>query len=240
MNLADTKLADITTGNKVRGSALGNLASIPSSAGYIPSANINITLVSIPNASLLPITLTSWVDGAAMRNIQSMPSLAGQLAYYSIVSSLASGGSIRFDGVSKFVGSPLSTNSAIASLVSTAGDIKGSGLLAAYSDSESSTSSLSTVKLKEIEVGKSGSLTISFELKGDAGQQNAAIYKNGSQVGTLRSNTSTTYIYYIENISGWQEGDLCQLYGDKDTSGTMFVRNFRIYDGSIYNFRVIL
>lgn len=114
MNLADTKLADITTGNKVRGSALGNLASIPSSAGLIPIANIPVTLASIPNSSLLPINLASWIDGAAMRNIQSMPSLAGQLSYYSIVTSLASGGTIKFNGVDKFVGAiPVSSNIAL-------------------------------------------------------------------------------------------------------------------------------
>jgi len=111
MNLTDTKLADITTANKVKGTALGNLASIPSGAGIIPVANMPflgssyVSLVSIPNSSLLPINLTSWVDGAAMRNIQSMPSLAGQLAWYSIVSSLASGGTVMSDGTSKFVGS---------------------------------------------------------------------------------------------------------------------------------------
>lgn len=106
-DIEDTKLADITTGNKVRGSALGNLASIPSGAGVIPFINIgNIgqSLASIPNTSLLPISLTSWVDGSAMRNIQSMPSLAGNLAWYSIVSSLASGGLPIYDGLTKFIG----------------------------------------------------------------------------------------------------------------------------------------
>lgn len=38
--IVDTKLAQITTLNKVSGSAIGNLASIPSGAGVIPAANI--------------------------------------------------------------------------------------------------------------------------------------------------------------------------------------------------------
>lgn len=100
--IVDTKLAQIITTNKVSGTAIGNLASIPSGAGLIPFANLS--LVSIPNSSLLPLTLSSWVDGSAMRNIQSMPSMAGQLSYYSIVSSLASGSLPSFNGVDKFVG----------------------------------------------------------------------------------------------------------------------------------------
>lgn len=126
MALSDTKLADITTGNKVRGTALGNLASIPSGSGVIPSVNIPflgasmISLVSIPNSAIFPLTLTSWVDGSAMRNIQSMPSLAGQLSWYSIVSSLASGGSVQFNGVDKFVGTPLNEVSFLVRLTSTA------------------------------------------------------------------------------------------------------------------------
>ena len=108
MGLQDTKIADITTGNKVRGTALGNLASIPSSAGVIPPANMAFSswasFASISNYALQPLTLASWVDGAAMRNIQSMPSLAGQLSYYSIVTSLASGGIPQFDGVNNFTG----------------------------------------------------------------------------------------------------------------------------------------
>lgn len=122
MNLVDTKLLDITTVNKVRGTALGNLASIPSGAGIVPFANLPLplgstycSLVSIPNASLVAITRASWVDGSAMRNIQSMPSLAGQFAWYSVSSSLASGGSPIFNGVDKFVGG----SSSVLKLVST-------------------------------------------------------------------------------------------------------------------------
>ena len=40
MGLADTKLAPITTANKVSGTSLTGLASIPAGAGTIPSANV--------------------------------------------------------------------------------------------------------------------------------------------------------------------------------------------------------
>lgn len=103
-NITDSKLADITTTNKVKGTALSNLASIPSGAGIIPVANLG----SIPNTTLSPITLTSWVDGAAMRNIQSMPSLAGQLSWYSVVSSMASGSIPFYNGGNTFIGTPFS------------------------------------------------------------------------------------------------------------------------------------
>jgi hypothetical protein len=102
MALVDTKLSDITTGGKVRGTAISNLASIPTGAGVVPFANISLT--SIPNPDILPLTLTSWVDGASLRNLASIPSGAGQFNYDTIVSSLASGGLAQFDGVNSFIG----------------------------------------------------------------------------------------------------------------------------------------
>lgn len=59
--IADTKLADITTGGKVRGSALSNLASIPAGAGGIPAGNI------------------STVYGTSLLNLASIPSNAGSI-----------------------------------------------------------------------------------------------------------------------------------------------------------------
>lgn len=121
-NIADTKLAQITTLYKVSGSAIGNLASIPAGAGTMNTFNLPvinssmISYTSIPNSSLQPLTLTSWVDGSSMRNIQSMPSLAGQLAWYSISSSLASGGSPVFNGVDKFVGGTSSSFSLVTTV----------------------------------------------------------------------------------------------------------------------------
>lgn len=120
--IVDTKLAQITTLNKVSGSAIGNLASISAGAGTVNTFNlpvINTSMISytsIPNAALLPLTLASWVDGSAMRNIQSMPSLAGQLSWYSISSSLASGGAPVFNGVDKFVGGTASSFSLITTV----------------------------------------------------------------------------------------------------------------------------
>lgn len=221
MNLTDTKLADITTGNKVRGSALGNLASIPSGAGTIPSINIPVlgatmlSLASIPNSSLLPLTLTSWVDGAAMRNIQSMPSLAGQLSWYSIVTSIASGSGVIFNGVDKFIagqqGAPYQ-----------AGDFT---ILSAIT--ERSTTGTSYSKVKELTALGNGVYRIVFDLKNSSGTNEGAarIYKNGSAFGTERFSVGVnSYTTYSEDLS-FNSGDLIQIYYKSITATTTYVRN---------------
>lgn len=65
--IADTKLGDITTGNKVRGTAIGNLPSMPTTAGLIPMANIGM------------ITLASYISGSSLFNMSSLPSTAGAI-----------------------------------------------------------------------------------------------------------------------------------------------------------------
>ena len=119
MGLVDTKLGDITTGGKVRGSALLNLPSTPSGAGVIPIANLPnlatlsgnggvigstlLSLTSIPNSSLQPLTLASWVDGVSLRNLASTP-VDQQIRYNLLVSSRASGSVPAFNGANNFVG----------------------------------------------------------------------------------------------------------------------------------------
>ncbi len=66
--IADTKLADITTGNKVRGTALGNLASIPSSAGEVPLANIPNDLTDLTNITSTNINVTVLASIASLKN----------------------------------------------------------------------------------------------------------------------------------------------------------------------------
>jgi hypothetical protein len=226
--IVDTKLAQITTLNKVSGSAIGNLASIPSGAGLIPFANIGvintsmISYTSIPNAALLPLTLASWVDGSAMRNIQSMPSLAGQLAWYSIVSSLASGGSPMFNGVDKFIGG-------VSAAPFTAGDYFAGGTFRVGVNPTSTT----PTKVLEVYISRPGTIRIKFHLDGSAATCNGQIYRNGSAVGTLRSTAAGTGVTYSEDISGWSVGDLCQLYvynssGANDTFGATLL----LYEGT--------
>lgn len=117
MNLSDNKLAMITTVNKVSGAAVGFLPSIPSGAGLLPISNFPThsssyvsfySGASIPNNAIQPIALPSYVDGGAMKNLASIPSAAGTLNYYSVVSSLASGAGVIYDGSNRLVGAPSS------------------------------------------------------------------------------------------------------------------------------------
>ncbi len=72
---------------------------------------------------------------------------------------------------------------------------------------------------------------IKFDLKTSAvsNSVHGRIYRNGVAVGTERTTSLDTYTTYSEDISGWSEDDLIQLY----TLGSMgilpYVQNFRVY-----------
>lgn len=76
-----------------------------------------------------------------------------------------------------------------------------------------STSAFSYAKIIEWQVSLSGTVNVYFGLStGSAGDPAyAKIYVNGSPVGTERSTTSTTAVYFSENIS-ISDGDLVQIY----------------------------
>ena len=61
--------------SSVPGSALTTLASIPSGAGYIPSANLN----AIPDSVLATISTAGKVSGAAITSLTAVPAGAGAL-----------------------------------------------------------------------------------------------------------------------------------------------------------------
>jgi len=63
--IADSKLATITTGGKVNGAALTGLASIPSGAGVIPTANIPTSQAVKSDGSVSPVNL---VDNGSFEN----------------------------------------------------------------------------------------------------------------------------------------------------------------------------
>src|SRR3989304_3938576 len=100
------------------------------------------------------------------------------------------------------------TNSKLVVLASqTAGDY-----LLVTNPAERTTTDTSYVKLKETKVGVSGTFRIKFSIHGDGGLIYGRIYRNGSAVGTERSNSSATYVEYSEDIGGWTAGDLVQVY----------------------------
>lgn len=84
-------------------------------------------------------------------------------------------------------------------------------------------------KVKSIIVPFPGTYTIKFDLKSTDGT--ARIYRNGSAVGTDRSESSGVFVEYSENIAGWSAGDTCELYVDPASANTT-VRNFGIYVGA--------
>lgn len=82
-----------------------------------------------------------------------------------------------------------------------------------------------------------GTLRISFILGDFGGPAWGRIYRNGVAIGTERyqaiNNWSTAY---IENISGWIQNDLLQLYFHTIGAATAKVKEFRI----LYNSNAVL
>jgi len=92
----------------------------------------------------------------------------------------------------------------------------------------SSTATTAT-KIKEIKVFLSGTFEVAFRLWSSGGSTvYGQVYRNGSPVGILRSTTSTTAVSFSEDISGWEIGDLCQLYVYASAGETVNTDNFAI------------
>ena len=99
-------------------------------------------------------------------------------------------------------------------------------------DAERTYTNTSYALLKQAKLNMFGTIRTYFELA-VYGQDIAygTVYRNGIPVGTERSTTSTVYVAFVEDITGWMEGDLCQLYtrhwgGYAETYG--MARNFRV------------
>ncbi len=76
------------------------------------------------------------------------------------------------------------------------------------------TTASSYAKVKESAIGRGGTLRIKFSMarQGGSGQGRAKIYRNGSPVGTERTQGAGP-VEYSEDIAGWSAGDLVQVYG---------------------------
>ena len=93
-------------------------------------------------------------------------------------------------------------------------------------------------KLKEIRVGKDGSVSVTFEFLATTGTESdpdrtayGRIYVNGSAVGTTRSTMSSSYTTpAAETISGLVANDLVQFYGWTSGGGSNAckVRSFKL------------
>ena len=85
------------------------------------------------------------------------------------------------------------------------------------------------VKHKEIVCPLTGTLRIYFGIKSEnvAGTVYGLIYKNGIAQGTPRSNGTTTYVYWSEDLD-YAYGDLIQLYIHGNGTWKCFAQNFRV------------
>lgn len=92
-------------------------------------------------------------------------------------------------------------------------------------------------KEKEIEItaetfSDDSEFRIEFDLKTNNVTSAAygRIYRNGVAVGTERTTTSTTYVPFTEDITGWSANDLIQLYTKSGTFGfAVYVQDFGVH-----------
>lgn len=109
----------------------------------------------------------------------------------------------------------------------------GSTIVLATADTQRTANDSSYTKKKEIQVRRTGSINVYFELKsGTYGEAYGRIYKNGSPVGTVRSTSNNS------EFTGWTEsisvtaGDYVQLYCYTSAPGYYYsYRNFRCLIG---------
>lgn len=187
-------------------SAAANKIYVSDASGYLPDNSVDSGAI---------------VDGAiTSADIAADTIAAGDIAAGAVGTSEIADGSVT----SADIADGTITNADLQSY--TAGD-----LFTAASDAEASTGATTYTKLKEIWIPRGGTLRIKFDLRttSDSATAYAVIYRNGTQVGTVRSTTSTSYVTYSEDIAGWSAGDLVQLYAKISNTYTAYVQNFRIY-----------
>lgn len=96
----------------------------------------------------------------------------------------------------------------------------GDAVLFNYHDGSGQMSTTSTTMNKKFE-GKlncGGTLRVAFTLYIYSGTAYGQIYRNGVPIGTLRSHNSNIPTWFTEDISGWNPGDLLQLYIKSSTT----------------------
>jgi hypothetical protein len=109
--------------------------------------------------------------------------------------------------------------------------------LVACSNSSSSNTSDVYAKIKEITVGKGGSVYVYFTLvaSGAASDVYGRIYVNDVAVGTERQTQNDSY---GETVSGLTAGDKLQIYGKRSGAATCNVSNYRVYVKAINDYVV--
>ena len=92
------------------------------------------------------------------------------------------------------------------------------------------TSGTTLTLAKSIQITRAGTLRIKFTLQNSvSGNAEAQINRNGSTIGTLRSDSSSTTTY-SEDISGWSVDDTCEIFLRHTTGGgTATLTDFIIF-----------
>jgi len=89
-------------------------------------------------------------------------------------------------------------------------------------------SDMTPMKLKEATMSVSGTFRIYFELKsGSTVTVNGQIYKNGSPHGTQRSNNTTDWVGFEEDLE-FAAGDTLELWGWANAHQHTYVQYLRI------------
>jgi len=102
------------------------------------------------------------------------------------------------------------------------------------SDGQQGTTSETYIKVKEAKIYRAGTYRIKFDLRtSDIGfTAYGRIYRNGEAIGTERSVPGGGYTTFSEDIAGWEEGDLIQLYYRRAGGAggqSAYIQNFRVY-----------
>lgn len=94
----------------------------------------------------------------------------------------------------------------------------------------------SYTKYQEMYVPRGGTLRIVFSIVSNDGGRTVygKIYRNGSAVGTERTNIGSQTYDISEDISGWSAGDLLQIYGkvSPNNAGTHYTGFLKVYEGN--------
>jgi len=105
----------------------------------------------------------------------------------------------------------------------------GTYIFAAADTEQGPTINGSYAVVKSIRIHADGIYRVSFDIKMyNTGTSYGKIYKNGVAYGTERSNATSTYVTFTEDLS-FSAGDTVELWRYNSGGGGTYVRNFRLY-----------
>ena len=235
--IADTKLDDITTGNKVGGTALFGLASIPSGAGIIPQENlpdsisdfttINVgSLASIAQANIPDLDVNTNLDSVNFINT-SLASIADIHIASDLTYGTTNQGDILYDNGTSIVrltpgtdGHWLKTQGAGANPVWEAND-PGTTFVSKTTVNNASNSG-------DITIEEDKTYLVVAELNADAGGVTPTLLFNSDSTGTRYAWTNTRRTFAttptVTNLGDGSDGSINMTGDTIDNGETAFIR----------------